>query len=265
MKETRFAMIALLAISVVMLISAGNSGVAYAQSAQPCTATLSQPVIPSQYGNSNVPFVVPISASCTTYYGQLYANANAYDATTNTALGTATTVMSSVNGGTQFTGQLSFSLLPQSPTDSVQISVSVYDNQGGNLLTQTSATIQVGTGPYPSTYPPLQQVTTTTVTVGQYPLVSATPPFSNYQPNQFQNYQQQPAYHQQNQHLQSQGQYFPQGFRYRSNNTTLLDWVVIIAIIAAVIIATAGIVIIARKQQRPQPVWYPLPPPPPTR
>jgi hypothetical protein len=258
--KSRIHVIVLLAITVTMLIPIAVGSFVYAQ---PCTATLSNPVIPTQYGDSNVPFVIPVTASCTTYYGQLYVTGSAYDATSNVGLGTATAVLSPVDGGTQFNGQLGFSLLPTSPSDSVQISVSIYDRQGGNLIAQTSETVQVGAG----TQQPLQQITTTTVTVGQYPyaIPSPTEYQSPYQPNQSQYYENQPQYQYQYQEG-NQGHplyYSSQGFPHRSNS--LYDWVVIIAIIASVIIATTGLVLIARRQQPRQPVWYAAPPPPPPR
>ena len=261
--KTRIPVIALLVISAtVLILAAGNSSVY----AQPCTATLSQPIITTQYGNSNTPYVIPVSASCTTYYNQLYATGNAFDATTNTGLGTANAILSPVNAGAQLTGQLGFSVPPASPTDSVQISVSIYDNQGGNLITQTSETVQVG-----AAQQPVQLITTTTVTVGQYPASNPSPvvyqpPQSPYQSSQPQYYQGQPMYQGQ---LQSQNHpwnpsyYFSQGYPYRSNNAYWFDWIAIIAIIASVIIATTGLVLISRRQHPPQPVWYPVPPPPP--
>jgi len=261
--KARVYVIMLLAISATMLVLSANSSVV---SAQPCTATLSYPVIPAQYSNTNVPFVVPISASCTTFYGnQLYATANAYDATTNTGLGSASTALSSVNGGTEFNGQLGFSLLPTSPSDSVQISASIYSSEGGTLITATSETVQLGAGVQQTVQPiePVQQITTTTtVTQGQYPYANPSPIAypSPYEPNQSQYYQTQPQY----QGHHSHSTYFWQGFAQRSNNTNLFDYAVIIAIITAVIIATVGLVLIARKQQpQPVPVWYPTPPPPP--
>jgi hypothetical protein len=259
--KSRIHVIVLLAIAVAMLIPVGVSSFVYAQ---PCTATLSNPVIPTQYGNSNVPFVIPVSASCTTYYNQLYATGNAYDATSNIGLGTANAVLLPVNGGTQFNGQLGFSLSPTSPSDSVQISVSIYGSQGGSLITQTSETVQVGAGEQQ----PLQQITTTTVTVGQYPYANPSPTAyqSPYQPNQFQYYPNQPMYQQEGHgHHFHPSYYFSQGFPYSSNNQNLFDWVVIIAIIASVIIATVGLLLVARRQQPLQPVWYPAPPPPPSR
>jgi hypothetical protein len=230
---------------MTMLIVGTSSSLASAQAPSPCTATLNYPV---QYGYTSAPFVVPVSASCETYYGsQLYATGSAYDATSNTGLGTANTVLSSVNGGTQFSGQLGFNLPPTSSSDSVQISVSIYDNQGGNLLAMTSETLQ------PTGVQQVQQVTTvtSTVTQGQYPYADPTP--LTYQPNQFQSQPQN--------HRSPQTHYVSQSFSQRGNNTNLLDYAVIIAIIASVIIATAGLVLLARRQQAPQPVWYPVPPP----
>jgi len=260
--KARVYVIALLAISATMLILSGSGTFV---SADPCTATLSYPVIPAQYGNPNTPFVVPVSASCTTYYGsQLYATGTAYDTTSNTGLGTASTVLSPVNGGPQFTGQLGFNTPPTSPGDSVQISVSVYDNQGGNLLTATGETVQVDSGVQQPVQEPFQQITTTTVTENQIPYANPYPTAypSPYQPNQSQYYQTQPQYQQQYQGYYSHSYFW--GYGRRSNN--LFDYAVIIAIIGAVIIATAGLVIIARRRPPPpQPVWYPAPPPPPQR
>ena len=249
--KPRVYVIALLAISATMLILSTNSTFVFAD---PCTATLSYPVIPVQYSNSNVPIVVPISASCTTYYGsQLYATGSAYDTTSNTGLGSASTILSSVNGGTEFNGQLGFNLPPTSPSDSVQISVSIYSSQYGNPITATSETVQLG-----AEVQQAQQITTTTtVTENQNQAYSPYPTAypSPQQPNQSQNYQFQPQY--QNHH---QTHYFSQVLAQKSNNTNLFDYIVIIAIIATVIIATAGLVLVARRQQ---PTWYPTMPPPP--
>ena len=244
-------MLTLLAVSMTMLIAVTANAPAAAQVVSPCTATISIAGIPAQYGNSNLPLVVPVSTSCTTYYGsQLYATGSAYDITSNTSLGSASTLLSSENGGTQYNGQLGFNVLPTSADDSVQINVSIYNNQGGNLITTTGETITAGTGVQQSVQT-LQQVTTATVTEGQYPSPAAYP--STYQPSQSQYYQIQ----NQNHH---QTHSFSQGLAYRSNNTNLLDYVVITAIIASVIIAIAGLVLATHRQR--QPTWYPWPPPP---
>ncbi|HXZ89789.1 MAG TPA: hypothetical protein VEG61_01895 [Candidatus Dormibacteraeota bacterium] len=255
--KTHLGVLALLAISMTMLIAVAGSSLVSAQIASPCTTTLSLAGVPAQYSNSNFPLVVPVSVSCTTYFGtQLYATGSAYDVTSNTGLGTASTLLSSVNGGMQFNGQLGFNVPPTSAGDSVQISVSIYDSQGGNLITTTGETIPVGAG-IQQPVQTVQQVTTTTVTEGQYPYANALPTAypSTYQPSQSQYYQTQ---------LQAQGHqthFFSQGLAYRSNNTNLFDYVVIIAIIASVIIATAGLVLVVRRQQ--QPTWYRWPPLPP--
>jgi len=248
--KTHLGVLTLLAISVTLLIAGASTSLAAAQPPSACTAALSYPAIPVQYGEPNVPFVVPVSATCSAYYGtELYATGSAYDATSNTGLGTATTVLSSVNGGTQFSGQLGFNQFQTTPGDSIQISVSIYTGPGGNLLTATGETVQVGAGEAPPVQP-IQQVATTTVTVGQYPYANPTPPSppQNYQTQNPQRYQSRP--------------FLSQGYSQRSNNPTF-DYVVILAIIAAVIIATAGLVLVARVQ-RPQAVWYPVQTPPPS-
>jgi len=256
--KTRVHVIALLAISMTMLIVGASSSLVSAQTPSPCTVPLSYPMISVQSSSSNAPFLVPISASCTTYYGsQLYATGSAYDATSNTGLGSTNTVLSTINGGTQFNGQLAFNLPPTSPGDSVQISASIYTSQGGNLITATSETAQVGAG-VQQPVQQVQQITTTTVTEDQNPYYSPYPAsYPSSQPNQVQYYQSQPQY--QN---YPQTHYYSQFFARNANNTNLFDYVVVIAIIAAVIIATAGLVLVARRQPR-QPTWYPAPPPPP--
>jgi hypothetical protein len=258
--KTRVYVIALLVISATLLIVSNSSTFVFADA---CTASLSYPVLPQQFSNTNVPFVVPVSASCTTYYGnQLYATGNAYDVSSNTALGSASTILSPVSGGAQFNGQLSFNVPPTSSGDTVQISASIYDSQGGNLITATGETVQVGGG-VPQT---IVQVTTTTVTQGQYPYANPAPISypSPYQQNQHPYYQTQPQnQYQQQGHPSHPTNYYSQGYWQRSNNAYLFDYVAILVIIAAVIIATVGLVLAARKQQPPQPVWYPVPPPPP--
>jgi hypothetical protein len=254
-----------LAISMTMLIVGASSNLAAAQTPSVCTATLSYPVIPVPYSNSNVPFVVPVSASCTTYYGtELYASGSAFDATSNTGLGTASAVLSSVNGGTEFNGQLGFNQFQASPSDSIQISVSIYNTPGGQLITSTGETVQLDAGVQQPVQTVQQITTTTTVTEAQNPYANpyptAYPP--TYQPNQSENYQTLLKNQQRYQsHPSAQTHYLSQGFAQRSNNTTLFDYAIIMALIAAGIIATAVLVLVARRQ-RPQPVWYPVPPPP---
>jgi hypothetical protein len=239
--KTRTVAAAILAISVTMLIL--NSSAAFV-SADPCTATLSYPTVPVQYGGTNVPVVVPILASCTTYYGnQLYATGTAYDLTSNVNAGSGNTVLSSVNGDMQFNGQLSFNLPQVSQGDSIEISVTVYSNQYGSPITTTSETVQIGTG--------TQQTVTTTVTEGQYPYANPyptqypTPYPSPYQFNQSQQYQ--PMYQSQYQSYHSHTHSTSQNIG-RNSSPNLLDYAVIITIIATVIIATTAAVLVARRQ-----------------
>lgn len=226
-------------------------------SADACTAQLNYPVMPTGYTYSNVPIAVPIVTTCTTNYGsQLYATGNAYDTTSNTGLGSVSTVLQSVNGGTTFNGQLNFNLPPSTQGHAVQLSVSIND-QNGNQITATGETVQVGTGTQQ------QQVITTTVTQtdpyqnayfpqNQYPYPTAYPAPSNqpYSP-------QQGSYPYRNQNSPVYAQY--QTYR---NRSLLLDYIAITAILAAVIIATAGLVEYGRRRQPVPVTWIPPPPPP---
>jgi len=192
--------------------------------ADPCVAQLTYPIMPTVYSYSNIPIIIPVSATCTVYYGsQLYATGNAYDVTSNIGLGSVSTVLQSINGGTTFNGQLGFNLPPSTQGHTLQLTVSIYKGQYGNVITATSETIQVAIG--------IQQVTTTTVTQA-YPYPNQYPPPypSVSPPNQYRNESQYQA-------------------RYR--NSFLLSYVAIAAILAAVIIATAGLVVYGRRQQLP--------------
>jgi len=242
-KTRKYALLAIVLIMTIIAVGVNSTQV----SADSCIAQLNYPIMPVVYSNSNVPIVVPMSATCTTYYGsQLYATGNVYDATSNAGLGSVSTVLQSVNGGTTFNGQLGFNLPPSTQGHTVQISVSIYNSQYGNLITATSETIQVGTGS--------QQVSTTTVTQAYpYPYPTQYPYQNAYQ-------YQAPSYQHPSQHPyrnQSQPQTLNQ------NNSTIFGYVAIAAILAAVIIATAGLVVVyGRRQQPPSLGWVPGPPPP---
>jgi hypothetical protein len=210
-------------------------------SAQSCTAQLSYPVMPTAYTYSSVPIVVPLSVTCSTFYGdQLYATANLYDTTSGANLGSVNTVLPSVEGGTLFTGQLGFTLPPTSQGDTAQVAATIYSTQYGNAITTTSITFPVS-GP---AEPQPVQVVTTTVTeatnIYPYPYTYPSPMV---QPSSL------PHHH----HL-IQTPYLVQ----ESNNSSFLVYVAIAAILAAVIIAIAGLVVYRRKQ----PYWVPYPPPP---
>ena len=114
--------------------------------ADPCAAQLGYPIIPTAYANTIVTVVVPLSATCSTSYGnQLYANANVYDLNTNIALDSVNTLLTSVNGGYTFTGQLGFNLPATTQGHWVQVSVSIFSSQTGNPLTTTGEAFQVNT------------------------------------------------------------------------------------------------------------------------
>jgi len=231
-------------------------------SADPCIAQMNYPIMSTAYSYSNIPIVVPVSATCTTYYGsQLYATGNAYDVTSNTGLGSVSTVLQLPDGGTTFNGQLGFNLPPSTQGHTVQLSVSIYNGQYGNQITATSETIQVETGNQLQ----YQQVTTTTITQAnpysyqneylpqnQYPYPYVAP---SYQP-----YSSQPLSHPYiNQSSPLRVQYQPYSYK---NSSLLFSYVAIVAILVAVIIATAGLVVVYGRRQQPTPVTW-IPPPPP--
>ncbi len=251
-KTRHYSIVAIVLIFAIMAVAANSSLV----SADACTAQLNYPVMPTGYTYSNIPIAVPIAASCSTNYGsQLYATGNAYDSTSNISLGSVSTVLQSVDGGTTFNGQLNFNLPPSTQGHTVQLSVSINDPTG-NQITATGETIQVGNGVEQ------QVVSTTTVTQAdpyqneylpqnQYPYPTAYPAPSS------QPYSPQPLsqpYGKPDNSVHAQYQ------TYR-NRSLLLDYVAIAAILAAVIIVTAGLVAYGHRRQPTPIAWYPPPPP----
>lgn len=215
MKASTYAVL-LLALSLGVVAVVVNSEAVLADS---CTGQLGYPIVPTIYSYTNVPIVVPVSATCSTYYSsQLYATGSALDVTSNIGVGSASTFLQPVSGGTIFNGQLGFNLPPSVQGHSVQISVSIYNSQYGSLITTSSEIIQVSSG--------TQQITTTTTTqTANYPYLS-------------------PAFLYMNR--QNQRQY--QNQSQNTNNTSIFGYVAIAAILAAVIIATAGLVVYGRRQ-----------------
>ncbi|MGO9643174.1 MAG: hypothetical protein ACLPY5_00350 [Candidatus Bathyarchaeia archaeon] len=132
----------LLALTIVVLAVAATSNLV---SADPCSAYLSQPTISGASYNPNTSLIVPVSATCPTISGPLYAVGDAYDTTTNTDLGSVNTALTPVNGISAFNGQLAFNLPPVAQGDIVQITASIYSgaygSQTGPQLTTT--TIQI--------------------------------------------------------------------------------------------------------------------------
>ena len=145
-------------------------------SGDPCAATLGFPVIPVVYANNPVTVIVPMSATCSTSYGnQLYATANAYDSNTQTSAGAVNTILTSVNGGYTFTGQLGFTLPASTQGHWVQIAVTLFTDQAGNEVTSAGEAFQINPGTV--------QVVTTTV-FAQTPSEYA-PPYGTQRPRYF--------------------------------------------------------------------------------
>ncbi|MGD0423751.1 MAG: hypothetical protein ABSA92_09880, partial [Candidatus Bathyarchaeia archaeon] len=75
-KSRNYAILGIVLIIAIIAVGANSNLV----SADPCVAQLNYPVMPTGYSYSNIQVVVPMSATCSTYYGsQLYATGNAYD------------------------------------------------------------------------------------------------------------------------------------------------------------------------------------------
>jgi hypothetical protein len=240
-----FVIIALVFVATIIATGISTAPVA----ADSCVAQLTYPVMPTVYYGSSVPIVVPLSVTCSTYYGtSLYATANLYDTTTGTSLGSLSVSLNSVDGGNVFNGQVGFNLPSSTQGHTVQISASIYASQYGSLITTTSISFLVTNTP--------QQVTTTTVTqpANEYPY-----PYQYPNPNPYP-YPSPPLQNSQQHH-----HYFNEQNQTQGSNNSMLVYVAIVAILAAVVIATTGLVIFSqrRPQPQPQPYWIPGPPPPP--
>ena len=124
----------LLLLAVVTLVVAPYSlGFAYASA---CSAQLGFPIIPLASANQAFIAVVPVSATCSTAYGQqLYASASATDLNTGTSASTVNTILTSVDGGYTFTGQVGLSLPPSTVGHWIQLTVTIYQNPSGSQLT----------------------------------------------------------------------------------------------------------------------------------
>jgi len=245
-KIRNFALLGVVLLIAVIAVGA-NSNIVAAQ-AQPCATVLSYPIMPATYSYSNVPIIVPLSASCTTTFGNtIYVSGNAYDVTSNVGLGTVNSVLQSTDGGNTFNGQLGFNLPPTAQGHTVTISVSLYANQYGSLISANSETFQAITGNQQ-----IDQVATTTVTQPiPVPVQSTSPTTYPTQTPLVQQPLQQHAYRHQSQYQ-------------IGRNNSLLDYVAIVAILVAVIIATAGLIAYGRRRQQPPAIaWVPAPPLPP--
>jgi len=140
------AFVSLVALVVLLgvVMVAGNSSLVSADS---CTAQLGYPTTPTTYYASGFQMVIPVSATCSFSGNPLYAVGNVYDTSTNTNLGSANTVLTSVDGGNVFNGQLLLTLPVQG--DTLQVIVSIYSNgPNGSLLTTATQTLQVNGANY---------------------------------------------------------------------------------------------------------------------
>jgi hypothetical protein len=155
--EKRNLMIFSLAFFLAYAAFAANSTPVFAQT--PCTAQANYPAVSApQYYNSSIAVTVPLSTSCSYIRGPLFAVGNAYDTTTSTSLGTVSTGLNSVGGGS-YTGQLVFSLPPSTLGHTVRFSVSIYNNynsQSGSPLASTSQSITIDPSLLPPELPVLQ-------------------------------------------------------------------------------------------------------------
>jgi hypothetical protein len=100
------------------------------------------------YGPSNswiIELTVPISLSCPTTGGQLWAVGNVYDTAANANLGSNNIVMNSNNG--YYSGELVFTLPPSVFEHLLQVQISVYSSysygQYGSLIATTTPTFTI--------------------------------------------------------------------------------------------------------------------------
>src|SRR5208337_2884227 len=84
-------------------VFAASGSLVFAQT--PCIAQASYPVVSSAQYNSNIAATLPVSTSCSYTVGPLFAVGDAYDTSISTDLGTVSTGLSLVGGGS-YSGQL---------------------------------------------------------------------------------------------------------------------------------------------------------------
>jgi len=140
----RDVMVLSLAFFLAAVAFAVTGSAVFAQT--PCIAQASYPVVSSPQGNYNFAVTVPVSASCSYTVGSFYAVGDAYDTTVSSDLGTVSTGLSLVGGGS-YSGQLLFSLPTSTLGHTVQFSVSIYNNyngQSGSPLATTSQSVTIG-------------------------------------------------------------------------------------------------------------------------
>lgn len=112
-----------------------------------CTTQLAEASMGPYYDSISIGMRVSVYATCSFSGGRLYARGNVYDKSINDNLSSAGTVLTSLNGGNVFRGQLVL-ILPIMARISVeghtlQISVSIYDTPYGSILTSATQTVEV--------------------------------------------------------------------------------------------------------------------------
>jgi hypothetical protein len=212
MKTRNYALLLLVITAAVVAVGASSSLVA----ADACTANLSTVTATAPNSGSYIGIQVPVSANCAstvTPNGSLYAVGDAYDTTTSTDLGSVNTALTSVSTANIYNGALSFSVPATAQGDTLQISVSVYNSQYGQLLTTTSETIQAAPTNYQTGY----------TAQNNYPQQNGDP--QNNYPSQNSFGSQNGNYISQNNSGTQNGNYAPQGrshgshHNYSSNNS----------------------------------------------
>ena len=141
MRTCSYAVVALALLLGAVMVAGSSSPV----TADSCAAQLgSSSLSTAQYYSSSAQIVVPVSSTCSFSGGQLYAVGSIYDVSTNSNLGSANTILTSVGGGNTFNGQLVFNIPPVAQGDDLQISASIYNSVvNGTLLTSATETVQL--------------------------------------------------------------------------------------------------------------------------
>jgi hypothetical protein len=131
----------LLLVALALAVAPYSLSFAYAS---PCSAQLGFPIIPLASANQAFTAVVPVSTTCSTAYGQqLYASASATDLNTGTSASTVNTILTSVDGGYTFTGQVGLNLPPSTIGHWIQLTVTIYQSQSGSKLTSVGEAFPV--------------------------------------------------------------------------------------------------------------------------
>src|SRR5208282_2576990 len=198
-KTRNYALLLLVLTAAVVAVGASSSLVA----ADACTANLSTVTTTAPNSGSYIGIQVPVSANCastTTANGSLYAVGDAYDTTTSTDLGSVNTALTPVNAANIYNGELSFSIPSTAQGDTLQISVSIYNSQYGQLLTTTAETIQAAPTNYQTGY----------IAQNNYPQQNSDPQ---------NNYQSQNSFGTQNGNYATQSRSYGKHHNYGSNNS----------------------------------------------